>query len=192
MQVNVTDLPDVLEIVPRRHGDHRGYFSEVFKDSWFRETVGDLIFVQDNQSLSRDAGTLRGLHFQLEPFAQGKLVRVLSGRIFDIAVDIRQGSPSFGEWVGRELSAEKGNQLWIPPGFAHGFVTLVPDTLIHYKVTAPYSAAHDRGLRWDDPTIAIAWPLGILEPVLSDKDKAQPHLKDLPPCFTYSKPSHQE
>ena len=178
-------IADVVRITPERKQDNRGYFSEVYKDDWFRNTVADVAFVQDNQSLSMDVGTVRGLHFQLEPFAQGKLVRCLSGAIFDVAVDIRQGSPTYGHWVGAELSAENGDQLWIPAGFAHGFATLKPATLIHYKVTAPYSAAHDRGLCWNDPDIAIDWPVSKDEAVLSDKDRQQPSLADLPASFHY-------
>jgi dTDP-4-dehydrorhamnose 3,5-epimerase len=179
-------IPDVVRITPARFGDSRGYFSEVFKDGWFRETIADVSFVQDNQSLSAAAGTVRGLHFQLEPFAQGKLVRAIAGAIFDVAVDIRVGSPSFGRWVAAELSADNGDQLWIPAGFAHGFATLVPDTIIHYKVTAPYSAADDRGLLWNDPAIGIEWPVAEEDAILSDKDRGQPRLADLPPAFRHA------
>jgi dTDP-4-dehydrorhamnose 3,5-epimerase len=185
MQHSPLPIPDLILITPRRIGDSRGYFSEFFKESWFRAEVADVGFVQDNQSLSAAAGTLRGLHFQLPPFAQGKLVSCLAGAIFDVGVDIRQGSPSFGQWAGAELSAENGRQLWIPPGFAHGFVTLTPDTLVHYKVTSPYSAAHDRGILFDDPDIAVDWPLSGLSPVLSDKDRRLPRLRDIGPAFRY-------
>lgn len=185
MQFERLAIPDVVKIMPARFGDNRGYFSEVFKDGWFRENIADVSFVQDNQSLSATVGTVRGLHFQLEPFGQGKLVRCIQGRIFDVAVDIRQGSPTYGKWVGAELSADNGAQLWIPVGFAHGFMTLEPDTVLHYKVTAPYSAKDDRGLLWNDAEIGIDWPLEG-DAVLSDKDKAQPRLADLPPSFDYS------
>jgi dTDP-4-dehydrorhamnose 3,5-epimerase len=178
-------IPEVVKITPARFGDSRGYFSEVFKERWFRDNIADVAFVQDNQSLSAAKGTVRGLHFQLEPFAQGKLVRAIAGAIFDVAVDIRVGSPSFGQWVAAELSAENGDQLWIPAGFAHGFATLQPDTIIHYKVTAPYSAADDRGLLWNDPAIGIAWPVAEAEAVLSDKDRKQPRLAELQPSFHY-------
>lgn len=178
-------IESAVRIVPKRIGDDRGYFSEVFKSEWFRENVADVTFVQDNQSLSVDVGTVRGLHFQLEPFAQGKLVSCIVGAIFDVAVDIRVGSPTYGQWVGVELSAENGEQLWIPPGFAHGFATLRPNSVIHYKVTAPYSAPHDRGLRWDDPALGIYWPIDKESAVLSPKDKVQPLLADLPHSFTY-------
>ena len=178
-------IPDIVKIVPVRFGDNRGYFSEVFKDGWFREAIADVTFVQDNQSLSATVGTVRGLHFQLEPFGQGKLVRCIKGAIFDVAVDIRQGSPTYGQWVAAELSADNGAQLWIPVGFAHGFATLEPDTIIHYKVTAPYSAKDDRGLLWNDPDIGIDWPFKG-DAVLSEKDKVQPRLAELAPSFTYS------
>jgi dTDP-4-dehydrorhamnose 3,5-epimerase len=185
MQSHPLAIPDIVKITPARFGDARGYFSEVFKDRWFRDTIADVAFVQDNQSLSAAAGTVRGLHFQLEPFAQGKLVRAIAGAIFDVAVDIRLGSPTYGRWVAAELSAANGDQLWIPAGFAHGFATLVPDTLIHYKVTAPYSAADDRGLLWNDPAIGIEWPVAAADAILSEKDARQPGLADLPPAFHY-------
>lgn len=178
-------IPEVVRITPLRRQDNRGYFSEVFRDDLFRENVADMSFIQENQSLSLETGTVRGLHFQLEPFAQGKLVRCIAGAIYDVAVDIRIGSPTFGQWVGAELSEDNGDQLWVPAGFAHGFKTLRPATLIHYKVTALYSAAHDRGLRWDDPAIGITWPDSAGDVVLSDKDKVQPLLADLPPSFVY-------
>jgi dTDP-4-dehydrorhamnose 3,5-epimerase len=179
-------ISEVVRIVPTRHGDHRGYFSEVFKDLWFRDHIADVSFAQDNQSLSAAKGTVRGLHFQTEPFGQGKLVRCIKGAIFDVAVDIRTGSPTYGKWVGAELTADNGAQLWIPVGFAHGFATLEPDTLIHYKVTAPYSAKDDGGLLWNDPEIGIDWPIKAEDAVLSEKDKVQPRLADLPPVFHYT------
>ena len=185
MKIGALPLAGLTKITPTRLGDHRGYFSEVFKDGWFRENVADVTFVQENESLSATVGTVRGLHFQLDPFAQGKLVRCLAGRIFDVAVDIRLGSPTYGQWYGCELSMENGEQLWIPTGFAHGFATLVPDCVISYKVTAPYSAVSDRGLLWNDPEIGIEWPMPLDNAVLSDKDKVQPRLADLPPSFKY-------
>jgi dTDP-4-dehydrorhamnose 3,5-epimerase len=178
-------IPEVAKIIPKRFGDNRGYFSEVFKDAWFRENISDVGFVQDNQSLSATPGTIRGLHFQTDPFAQGKLVRCIAGAVFDVAVDIRLGSPTYGQWVGAELTADNGEQLWVPAGFAHGFATLVPDTILHYKVTAPYSAANDRGLLWNDPAIGIVWPVKPEDAVLSDKDKIQPTLAELAPAFHY-------
>jgi dTDP-4-dehydrorhamnose 3,5-epimerase len=166
-------------IMPSIIGDSRGFFMEVWKDSWFRETIENVTFVQDNQSLSRQAGTIRGLHYQSSPYGQGKLVRCLKGSIFDTAVDIRSGSETFGQWVGATLTAEKGEQLWVPDGFAHGFCTLEPDTSVLYKVTSPYSQSHDAGIAFDDPEIGIEWPIDISNAVLSDKDKAQPRLASL-------------
>ena len=184
MQLEAFSISGLKKITPARFGDSRGYFSEVFKREWFRENVANVEFVQDNESLSGQAGTVRGLHFQAEPFAQGKLVRCLRGRLLDVAVDIRTESPTFGQWTSVELSSDNGEQLWIPAGFAHGFITLVNDTVISYKVTAPYSAAHDRGVKWDDPAIGINWPK-MENYVLSDKDAKQPLLSELPEYFTY-------
>lgn len=183
MKVEYLPLRGLAKVVPSRLGDHRGYFSEVFKDSWFRENVADVTFLQENESLSSAVGTLRGLHFQRDPFAQGKLVRCIAGKIFDVAVDIRNGSSTYGKWYGTELSVENGAQLWIPQGFAHGFVTLVPNCVISYKVTAAYNAASDSGLLWNDPTIGISWPLPSGNLILSGKDENQPTLADLPPAF---------
>lgn len=171
-------------LIPRRFEDERGWFSE----SWSRsklEQVGILTdFCQDNHSLSRPVGTLRGMHFQAPPFAQTKLVRCLRGRVFDVAVDIRRRSPTFGKWIGLELSSENGKQFLIPAGYGHGFLTLEPDCEIAYKVDAPYSAAHDGGFAWDDPTVGIDWPLQV-PPVLSDKDQALPALAELAIDFPY-------
>ena len=186
MRIETTKIDGVLKIIPARHGDYRGYFSEVFKDGWFRENVADVNFVQDNESLSAQVGTLRGLHFQTVPFAQGKLVRCLRGRIFDVAVDIRAGSPTFGQWLGEELTPENGVQLWVPAGFGHGFATLEPDTVISYKVTAPYSPANDSGILWSDPDIGIVWPVAEADAILSDKDRKLPRLADIPAYFQYS------
>ena len=185
MNLNKTELDGVVEIVPNRHGDHRGYFSETFRDDWFQANVTPLVFVQENQSLSRAPGVLRGLHFQSNPSAQGKLVRVVAGSIFDVAVDIRVGSPSFGKWVGVILTANQGNQLWVPPGFLHGFCTLEPDCLVAYKVTSYYDRDCDKGVRWDDPDIGIVWPDVVDVSQLSPKDTQQPSLTDLPTYFTF-------
>ena len=179
------DLPGVFEITVPAFGDHRGSFSETFRDNWFRENVAPVTFVQENQSLSRAPGTLRGLHFQTKPFAQGKLVRCVAGAIFDVAVDIRHGSPSFGKWAGVTLTPEANNQVWVPAGFLHGFCTLKPDTVVMYKVTNYYSKDNDAGVAWDDTDIGIAWPDVVDIEQLSAKDRVQPRLRDLPAHFTY-------
>lgn len=179
-------IPEVLEIVPVRHGDERGFFSEVWSAAALADAGVGREFVQDNHSLSVEAGVLRGLHYQEPPFAQAKLVRVVRGSVFDVAVDIREGSPTFGQWVGLTISAEKWNQILVPEGFAHGFLTLEPNTEVLYKVSAPYSPAHDRGLCWNDPAIGIDWPLDGRAPILSGKDRAAPLLADIPLSFPYS------
>lgn len=183
MTFEKTALPDVILVTPKKFGDARGFFSEVYNAGTWRAAGHDLTFVQDNHSLSAPVGTLRGLHFQLPPFAQDKLVRVVRGRILDVAVDIRRSSPTFGRHVAVELSAENWKQLLVPAGFAHGFVTLEPDTEVLYKVTALYSQPHDRGLAWDDPDLDIPWPLPPAGPVLSGKDTQWPRLRDLPETF---------
>ena len=185
LEVRALALPDVLEIVPRKFGDERGFFSETFNRERLRANNVDKDWMQDNQSYSAEAFTLRGLHYQEPPFAQDKLVRVLRGKILDVAVDIRKGSPTFGKWVSLELSAESFNQILVPVGFAHGFVTLVPHTEVFYKVSAPYSGQHDRSIRFDDPDFAIDWPLGGRTPVLSAKDEAAPFLRDIESPFVF-------
>jgi dTDP-4-dehydrorhamnose 3,5-epimerase len=176
-------LEGPVMVTPRRFGDNRGYFLETYSLRDFRELGIHDVFLQDNQSLSAKRGTVRGLHFQLAPRAQAKLVRVLRGRILDVAVDLRSSSPTFGCHVAVELSAEEGNQLYIPVGFAHGFCTLEPDTEIAYKVSALYAPELDRGLAWNDPELGIAWPVRPEEAELSAKDRKQPLLADLPHCF---------
>lgn len=185
MDTSSSALAGVKVFSPRRIGDERGYFSEVFRADLFAQQAGPVTFVQDNESLSARVGTVRGLHFQTQPAAQGKLVRCTAGALFDVAVDIRHGSPTFGRWIAQELSAENGKQLWIPAGFAHGFCTLQPNTVINYKVTAYYSAENDKGLAWDDPAIGIEWPALADPETLSAKDRAQPRLADLPEYFRY-------
>jgi dTDP-4-dehydrorhamnose 3,5-epimerase len=166
--------------------DERGYFVETFRQDRFEEAAGPVTFVQDNQSMSVDVGTVRGLHFQLAPRAQGKLVRCLVGSILDVAVDIRKGSPTHGQHVKVELSADNGQQLWVPPGFAHGFCTLAPKSIIAYKVTDYYSPEHDRGLSWNDPALGIDWPVAKDKAVLSAKDRVQPLLSELDANFVYA------
>lgn len=170
-------------IVSKRFEDARGWFSETWSRRIFEAAGVDVDFVQDNHSYSRNAGTIRGLHFQSAPFAQAKLVRCVRGRIFDVAVDIRHDSPTFRKWVGAELSAENGHQLFVPRGFAHGFLTLEADTEVAYKVDAFYDAASDGGIRWDDPELAIEWPSQALAPTLSDKDARLPSLDEA--CFEF-------
>ena len=186
MQVTETALPEIKLIRPVRHGDARGYFSEVHRDDVLLAAGVDIRFVQDNQSMSAPVGVLRGLHFQTPPMAQAKLIRVIAGAILDVAVDIRWGSPTYGKHVAMVLSAAEGNQLLIPEGFAHGFCTLEPNSTVIYKVNRYYSPENDRGLLWNDPALGIDWRLDGREPVLSDKDKKQPALAELPPYFTYA------
>lgn len=178
IEVRPTDLAGVIEIMPRRFGDSRGFFSEVYNANVFRDAGIDLVFVQDNHSLSAQRGVLRGLHYQLPPHAQDKLVRVARGAILDVAVDIRRSSPTFGRWIAVELSAEKWNQLLVPKGFAHGFVTLTENAEVLYKVTDVYSAAHDRAIRFDDPRIGVRWPVEMEGLILSEKDRKAPFLDE--------------
>jgi dTDP-4-dehydrorhamnose 3,5-epimerase len=172
-------LAEVLLITPKRHGDARGWFAETWSRKAFSAQGLDPTFVQDNQAFSARKGTLRGLHFQTAPFAQAKLVRVLKGAVFDVAVDIRQGSATYGQWVGATLTAEGGEQIWVPRGFAHAYMTLTDDSEIFYKVDNDYAPQSEGGVIWNDPDLGIAWPLDV-EPVLSEKDKILPRLKDMP------------
>lgn len=169
MKVTSLDIPQVLLIEPKVFGDERGFFYESFNQKNFNDATGlDVQFVQDNHSKSAK-NVLRGLHYQLSPKAQGKLVRVVAGEVFDVAVDIRQGSPTFGTWVGQRLSAENKRQMWIPPGFAHGFLVLSETAEFLYKTTDYYAPEYERSILWNDPDLAIAWPLSG-EPVLAAKD----------------------
>jgi len=177
LEVRRLDLEGLIEVVPQRFADDRGFFSEVWRQDRFDAAGIGKHFLQDNLSVSRVRGVVRGLHYQVPPAAQAKLVRVSRGSIFDVAVDIRRGSSTFGRWAGVIVSAEKWNQLFIPEGFAHGFVTLEDDTEVNYKVSAPYSPEHDRSIRFDDPEIGIEWPIQG-EPLLSAKDAAAPLLRD--------------
>ena len=170
------EIPDVVLVSPTRRGDARGFFAETYRASEFAEAGITTPFVQDNLARSGPR-VLRGLHYQLPPVPQGKLVQVLRGRIFDVAVDLRRGSPTFGRWVGHELGEEAGELLWIPPGFAHGYAVLSDGVDLAYKVTTEYQADLDRGVRWDDPTLGVAWPFG--DPVLSDRDRTLPLLADI-------------
>ena len=179
-------IPEVKIVVPKKHGDARGFFSETFTRRSLAAAGIDVDFVQDNHAFSAAKGTVRGLHFQTPPFAQAKLIRVVRGAILDVAVDIRAGSPSYGKHVAVKISAEEWNQIFIPVGFAHGLVTLTPDTEVLYKVSAYYSAAHDKGLLWNDPALRIAWPIPPEDATVSDKDKVQPRLADLPAYFTHA------
>ncbi|WP_367715665.1 dTDP-4-dehydrorhamnose 3,5-epimerase [Nitratireductor sp. GISD-1A_MAKvit] len=178
VEIRRLELDEVLELHPPRYTDHRGFFSETYSDQWLEEEGKASPFVQDNHSFSVEKGTLRGLHYQLPPMAQDKLVRVVRGRIYDVAVDIRRSSPTFGRWVGLEISAEKWNQILVPKGFAHGFVTLEPDTEVVYKVSALYAKECERAVRFDDLQIAVEWPLRGEDIILSEKDEAAPFLSD--------------
>lgn len=180
-----TAIPDVIMLTPRRFGDGRGWFTETYSTRSFAQALGEIVFVQDNQAFSAARGTLRGLHFQRPPQAQAKLVRVLKGSIFDVTVDLRAGSPTYGRWVGVALTAERGEQLFVPHGFAHGYCTLEPETEVAYKVDGFYAPDCDAGLAWDDPTLAIDWPISPHEAILSDKDRTLPAFKDFVSPFTY-------
>jgi len=184
VQVLKTGLPGIVIIEPARFGDDRGFFSESWNRRRMAEAGLDIDFVQDNHSLSRQAGTLRGLHFQSPPHAQAKLVRCGRGALFDVAVDIRHGSPTYGQWTGVELSFENGRQLFVPEGFLHGFVTRQPETEVIYKCSDYYAPDCDGAVRFDDPELGIDWGLDG-DPVLSDKDAAAPRLRDLPAYFTW-------
>ena len=184
MQIDQTPLPGLVVLTPRRFGDARGFFSETWNRRQLVAHGIDLDFVQDNQSLSATPGTVRGLHYQAPPHAQDKLVRCGRGALFDVAVDIRKGSPTYGNWFGIELTAENGKQLLVPKGFLHGFVTRAPDTEILYKCTDFYAPESDGAVRFDDPAIDIDWGL-TTEPVLSDKDAAAPLLSEIGTPFTW-------
>jgi len=183
MQFEPLHIPGLMLVRPAKFEDARGFLSETFNLRAFAEAGLTPNFVQDNHSLSTAAGVVRGLHFQLPPRAQGKLVRVVRGAILDVAVDLRRGSPSFGRFAAVELSAANWRQLWIPAGFAHGFCTLEPDTEVIYKMTDFYDPGAERGLAWDDPDLGIPWP--VSDPILSDKDRRLPRLAELPDCFEF-------
>lgn len=179
MELIPTALPDVLRVIPTVHGDDRGFFVETFRDEW----LPGLTWPQDNLSRSRYAGTLRGLHYQVPPRAQAKLVRVLQGRVIDVAVDLRAGSPTRGHHVKVELTGDRIEWLLVPAGFAHGFITMLDDTVVAYKVSDYYEASLDRGVAWDDPDLAIDWGWPAADITLSDRDRRHPRLADIPPMF---------
>ena len=185
------NIPEVLLIKPQVHGDHRGYFFEAFHQEQFEQAVGyPVSFIQDNESRS-SKGVVRGLHFQLPPHAQSKLVRVIEGEVLDVAVDIRQGSPTYGQHVSAKLTAENKYQLWIPRGFAHGFVVLSGHAIFSYKVDNYYAPEHDRGIAFDDPVLQIDWQLPSSELELSDKDRQHTTLNELPVSFHYQELPHE-
>ncbi len=182
MEIRSLAIPDVKLVVPAIHRDARGFFLETFRRNTMKAAGIGPDFVQDNTAFSADVGTIRGLHFQAPPHAQGKLLRVTRGSIFDVAVDLRARSPTFGKHVSTALSAESCLQIWVPPGFAHGYCTLEPNTEVFYKVTAYYAPTSDRGIKWDDGALGIEWPLDFNGAIVSDRDRSHPALKDLKPA----------
>jgi dTDP-4-dehydrorhamnose 3,5-epimerase len=191
MQIMDTALPEIKVVMPQRIGDTRGFFSEVWNARDFTSVGIDAVFVQDNHARNPSKGTLRGLHYQVPPAAQGKLVRVTRGAIFDVAVDVRRGSPTFGRHATAVLTADNWYQLWIPPGFAHGYCTLEDDTEVQYKTTDFYSPAHDRGIAWYDPALMITWPVTIETAIVSERDRTLPRLCEQTELFEYSGASAQ-
>lgn len=184
MQIRSFTIHGPLELIPEKRSDKRGYFSEIFRSDFFDKHAGSISFVQDNQSLSVLVGTVRGIHFQTNPCAQGKLVRCIAGSILDVAVDLRSDSSTFGKWVSVVLSPKDNNQLWIPVGFGHAFCTLEPNSVVSYRVTSYYSPDDDKGVAWNDPDIGIEWP-DVADPEsLSQKDRSQPTLAELPAYFS--------
>lgn len=179
LDVRPLELEGVVVVVPKRLGDHRGFFMETYNKKTFAEAGIAVDFVQDNHSLSAEIGTIRGLHFQTAPKAQAKLVRVARGAIFDVVLDVRKSSPAYGQWASAKISAEGGEQIYVPIGYAHGFCTLEPNTEVLYKVSDFYSQEHELGIRWNDPAIGISWPLANA-PILSAKDAKNPALNDSP------------
>jgi dTDP-4-dehydrorhamnose 3,5-epimerase len=185
-EIETLEIPDVVVIRTDKHCDGRGFFSETYSKRELAEIGINVDFVQDNYAFSAQKSTLRGLHFQIPPFAQAKLVRVIRGAIFDVAVDLRTGSSTYGRHVSAVIGADLWNQIFIPIGFAHGLVTLEPNTEVIYKVSNYYSPEHDKGLFWDDPVLEIDWPVAAADAILSDKDRGQPLLADLPALFSIS------
>ena len=187
MDIQATSIPEVKIIAPKKFGDARGFFSETYNQRAFHAAGITDVWIQDNHSMSGPKGTVRGLHYQIEPTAQAKLVRVVKGAILDVAVDIRKGSPTCGKHVACEISADAWNQIYVPAGFAHGFCTLTPDTEVLYKVTALYSKDAEFGILWNDPALGIDWPVKPSDALLSDKDKVLPTFANAPVHFTYSR-----
>ena len=187
MDIKTTKLPGVLLLKPRRFADERGYFVETYNTQRFRQSGIMVQFVQDNQSFSLRKGTVRGLHFQLPPAVQAKLIRVLRGSIFDVAVDLRLESPTYGQWLAEEISAQGGEQVFVPRGFAHGFCTLEPNTEVAYQVDSYYALASESGIIWNDPSLNIPWPVVLNEAILSDKDRQLGTFKDLASPFRYAR-----
>ena len=185
MDIRNFDLPGLIWLRPRRFMDARGSFAETYNEKTFAAAGIKTRFVQDNQSFSARRGTIRGLHFQLPPAAQAKLVRVLHGSVYDVAADLRVGSPTYGRWIGETLTADGGEQLFVPRGFAHAFCTLEPDTVVAYKVDEFYSPENDSGLIWSDPALAIKWPVAANDVVLSDKDMKLGRFADFVSPFMY-------
>ncbi len=185
LEIERLSIPDVLVIKPKRHRDVRGFFSETYKRSDLAAAGIELDFIQDNHASSLQRGTIRGLHFQIAPFEQAKLVRVTRGAIFDVALDIRKGSPSYGQHVSTIISAENWRQILVPAGFAHGYCSVDRDTEVIYKVTGYYSPEHERGVLWNDPALGIDWPVAEAEAIVSGKDGENPVLGDLPDYFDY-------
>jgi dTDP-4-dehydrorhamnose 3,5-epimerase len=185
MIVRNTEIDDVKELIPKRFEDTRGYFTEIFNRKALEELGIFVDWVQDSHSFSKERGTLRGLHFQKPPFTQDKLIRVVTGSVYDVAVDLREGSPTYARYVGVHLQSEIGNQLFIPAGFAHGFLTLEPDTHVEYKVSNYYSPPHEKGFCWNDPTLGIKWPLAEEEIFLNKRDNSYASFTEREHCFRF-------
>lgn len=189
MEIRRLEIPGPVVVVPRKFQDDRGFLSETYVHEWFCTNVAQINFVQENHSYSVDAGTIRGIHFQTPPYAQAKLVRVVRGAVWDVAVDLRKGSPSYGRHVAVELSAANWQQLWIPVGFGHAFCTLEPNSEVVYKISSRYQPDSERGVIWDDPDLAIDWPVESRAAVLSARDQRLPRLGDLPDVFHLEQPT---
>lgn len=185
MFIQALTIPDIKIITPKKFGDDRGFFSETYHKRNLAEQGIHIDFVQDNHAYSAHAHTMRGMHFQIPPFAQDKLIRVISGSILDVVVDLRKGSPFYGQYVSAVISVAEWNQIFVPAGFAHGLLTLENDTEVIYKVSNYYSPEHDKGLLWNDPDLGIDWQVSEREVILSEKDRHQPRLRDLPEYFVY-------